>query len=79
MEAWDAWLEDHPDKRLDEQGMSREERLATAVAVHVPSKEAIEANTRRVSEALRPIFARMFEHMRAEGNLGEPPPANAQE
>src|SRR5579862_6582617 len=24
MEAWDAWLEDHPDKRLDEQGMTRE-------------------------------------------------------
>lgn len=73
MESWDAWLEDHPDKRLDERDMPREERLAKAIAVHVPSKEAIDANTRRVAEALRPIFERVFERMRAEGKLDEPP------
>lgn len=73
MESWNAWLEAHPDKRLDEGDMSREERLAKAIAVHVPPKEAIDANTRRVAAALQPIFARIFERMEAEGKLDEPP------
>jgi hypothetical protein len=73
MESWDAWLEEHPEKRLDESDMPREERLAKAIAVHVPSKEAIDANTRRVADLLQPIFNRIFDRMRAEGELDEPP------
>jgi hypothetical protein len=75
MAAWDEWLARHPERRLDEGSVSRSERLAAAIATHVPNPRPFsnahrEANPEwyaRLYEAFyRPLFERALEHMRQE-------------